>query len=150
ERPLVCVLDDAQWLDEASAVTMAFVARRLVAESVGVVFGLRQPSDAQEFAGLPDVTLRGLGDPEARGLLESSWPGRLDGQVRDRVIAESRGNPLALLELPRNLAPDALAGGFALPERAPLRDHIEQSFLRRLDSLPRATRQLLLLAAAEP
>ena len=150
DRPLVCVLDDAQWLDEASAVTMAFVARRLVAESVGVVFGVRQPSDAQEFAGLPDVTLRGLGDPDARALLESSWPGRVDGQVRDRVIAESRGNPLALLELPRSLPPAALAGGFDLPDRAPLRNHIEQGFLRRLESLPRSTRQLLLLAAAEP
>src|SRR5262249_22734864 len=145
ERPLVCVLDDAQWLDVASAVTMAFVARRLAAESVGVVFALRQPSDAQEFEGLPEVTLRGLTDGDAREVLESSWPGRLDRQVRDRVIAESRGNPLALLELPRSLGPGELAGGFAQVDTVSIENHIEQSFLRRLDSLPEATRQLLLV-----
>jgi len=149
-QPLVCVVDDAQWLDGASALALSFVARRLLAESVGLVFAVRQPSEARELAGLPELVLGGLRDGDARALLDSAWPGRMDEQVRDRVIAESHGNPLALLELPHGLAPAELAGGFALPDVAPLSDRIEQSFLRRLDSLPDETRRLLLLAAAEP
>lgn len=150
EQPLVCVVDDAQWLDNASALTIAFVARRLLAESVGLVFAVRQPSQVRELAGLPDLLLAGLRDSDARALLVSAWPGRLDEQVRDRVIAESRGNPLALLELPRGLTPAELAGGFELPDAAPLANQIEQSFLRQLESLPDETRRLLLTAAAEP
>jgi len=150
DKPLVCVLDDAQWLDNASAVIMAFVARRLLAESVGLVFGARQPSEAHELTGLPELNLHGLRNGDARAVLESSWPGRLDERVRDRVIAESRGNPLALLELPRSVTQAKHAGGFELPDGAPVADHIEQSFLRRLDALPDETRQLLLVAAAEP
>ena len=150
EQPLVCVLDDAQWLDKASTVIMAFVARRLLAESVGLVFGVRQPSEAHEFAGLPELNLGGLKNGDARAVLESSWPGRLDEQVRDRVIAESRGNPLALLELPRSVAQAERAGGFELPDGAPVAEYIERSFLRRLDVLPNDTRQLLVVAAAEP
>ncbi|HET7427612.1 MAG TPA: ATP-binding protein, partial [Gemmatimonadales bacterium] len=135
-QPLVCVMDDAQWLDKASTVIMAFVARRLLAESVGLVFGVRQPSEAHEFAGLPELNLGGLKNGDARAVLESSWPGRLDERVRDRVIAESRGNPLALLELPRSVAQAERAGGFELPDGAPVAEYIERSFLRRLDVLP--------------
>ena len=120
EQPLLCVIDDAQWLDNASALTLAFVARRLLAESVGLVFAVREPSEVRELDGLPELLLGGLGDSDARALLESAWPGRLDEQVRDRVIAESRGNPLALLELPRVLTSAELAGGFELPSVTPV------------------------------
>jgi DNA-binding CsgD family transcriptional regulator len=150
EQPLICVIDDAQWLDGTSALTLAFVARRLLAESVGLVFAQRQSSEVRELAGLPELLLGGLKERDAGALLDSAWPGRLDEQVRDRVIAESNGNPLALLELPRGLAPAELAGGFGLADMAPLADRIEQSFLRRLDSLSDDARRLLLLAAAEP
>ena len=150
EQPLICVIDDAQWLDEASALALAFVARRLLAESVGLVFAVRQASEVRELTGLPELLLGGLGESDARALLDSAWPGRLDEQVRDRVIAESHGNPLALLELPRGLSPAELAGGFGLPDVAPLTNRIEQSFLRRLESLSDDARRLLLLAAAEP
>ena len=149
-QPLLCVVDDAQWLDNASLVSMAFVARRLLAESVGLVFAVRQPCDVREVAGLPELLLGALRESDARALLDSAWPGRLDGQVRDRVIAESRGNPLALLELPRGLTPAELAGGFELPGVAPVANQIEKSFLRQLSSLPDESRRLLLTAAAEP
>jgi DNA-binding CsgD family transcriptional regulator len=150
EQPLLWVIDDAQWLDTASALTLAFVARRLLAESVGVVFGLREPSDISALAGLPDLLVRGLGDDDARALLDSAVPGRLDRLVKDRIVAESRGNPLALLELPRGLSPAELAGGFGLLDVTPLTNRIEQGFQRRLESLPPETRRLLLTAAAEP
>jgi DNA-binding CsgD family transcriptional regulator/tetratricopeptide (TPR) repeat protein len=150
EQPLICVIDDAHWLDETSALALAFVARRLLAESVGLVFAVRQSIEARALDGLPDLLLGGLKDREARALLDSAWPGRLDEQVRDRVIAESHGNPLALLELPRGMPPGELAGGFGLAGVAPVSNRIEQSFLQRLDSLPDGSRRLLLLAAAEP
>src|SRR4051794_22951828 len=149
-EPLLWVIDDAQWLDTASALTLAFVARRLLAESFGLVFALREPSNAPELAGLPELAVRGLGDDDARALLGSTVPGRLDRLVRDRIVAESRGNPLALLELPSGLSPAELAGGFGLLDVTPLTNRIEQGFLRRLDSLPPETRRLLLTAAAEP
>jgi DNA-binding CsgD family transcriptional regulator len=150
EEPLVCLVDDAQWLDRASAQILAFVARRLVAESVALVFVVREPSDEQNFAGLPPLVVGGLGEQDARALLASviRWP--LDEQVRDRIVAETHGNPLALLELPRGLTPAQLAGGFGLPSVAALPSRIEESFARRLAPLPAATRRLLLLAAAEP
>jgi DNA-binding CsgD family transcriptional regulator len=150
EEPLVCLVDDAQWLDRASAQILAFVARRLVAESVALVFAMREPSDDQNFAGLPRLVVDGLGDDDARGLLASviRWP--LDERVRDRIVAETHGNPLALLELPRGLTPAQLAGGFGVPSVAALPSRIEESFARRLAPLPAATRRLLLLAAAEP
>jgi DNA-binding CsgD family transcriptional regulator len=150
EQPLICVIDDAQWLDRASALTIAFVARRLLAESVGVVFAVRQPSEAQELDGLPELVLGGLSASDARALLNSVWPGRLDEAVLNRVVAEAHGNPLALLELPRTLTPAQLAGGFGYPDVTPLANRIEQSFRRRLESLPDDTRRLLLTAAAEP
>jgi AAA ATPase domain len=148
EHPLVCVVDDEQWLDHASAQVLGFVARRLVAELVGLVFAARVPSD--ELAGLPELVVEGLGESDARALLEAALTGPLDAQVRDRLVAETRGNPLALLELPRGLAPAELAGGFALPDAMPLSGRIEASFRRRLDALPADTRVLLLVAAAEP
>jgi DNA-binding CsgD family transcriptional regulator len=150
EEPLVCLVDDAQWLDQASAQALAFVARRLVAESVALIFAVREPSDEQNFAGLPQLVVGGLDDDDARALLASviRWP--LDEQVRDRIVAETHGNPLALLELPRGLTPAQLAGGFGLPSVTALPSRIEESFARRLAPLPADTRRLLLLAAAEP
>ena len=150
ERPLLCVIDDAQWLDGASAFAFAFVARRLLADPIVLVFAVREPSEVPQFAGLPELLLGGLSDDDARVLLDSTLPGRLDERVRDRIVAESRGNPLALLELPRGLTPGELAGGFALPDARPLTDRIERSFLRQVRSLPPDSQRLLVVAAAEP
>ena len=150
EQPLVCVVDDAQWLDRTSALALGFVARRLLAESVGMVFAVREPTEMRELAGLQELVVGGLGEEDARALLDSALPGRLDKQVRDRLVAESHGNPLALLELPRGLSPAELAGGFGLPDVVPLTNRIEQSFVRRLEPLPAESRRLLLMAAAEP
>jgi DNA-binding CsgD family transcriptional regulator len=153
ERPLVCVVDDAQWLDQVSAQTLTFVARRLLAEPVVLVFAVRTPppgAEADQLGGLPELAVTGLRVTEARALLESAVPGRLDERIRDRIVAETRGNPLALLELPRGLTAAQLAGGFIRPDAQPLAGRIEQSFLRRIESLPAATQRLLLVAAAEP
>ena len=148
EQPLICLVDDEQWLDRASAQVLAFVARRLEAESVGLVFAARAPSD--ELAGLPELVVEGLREDDARALLDSVLTGPLDARVRDQIVSETRGNPLALLELPRGLTPAELAGGFALPGAVPLSGRIEESFRRRLDALPAETRRLLQLAAADP
>jgi AAA ATPase domain len=126
-EPLVCLVDDAQWLDRASAQTLAFVARRLLAERIVMVFAVREPDDAGEFTGLPELVVGGLADDDARLLLESAMPGGLDGHVRDRIVAETRGNPLALLELPRGLAPAELAGGFGLPDARPVARRVEET-----------------------
>jgi DNA-binding CsgD family transcriptional regulator len=150
ERPLVCVVDDAQWLDRASAQVLGFVARRLLAESVAMVFAVRDPSEDKELGSLPVMVVEGLSDADARALLDSATPGRLDERVRDRVVAESNGNPLALLELPKGLTAAELAGGFGRPDARPVANLIEQSFLRRVRALPAETRRLLLAAAAEP
>ncbi|NIK61324.1 AAA family ATPase [Kribbella shirazensis] len=150
ERPLLCVIDDAQWLDRESLLTIAFVARRLYAESVGMVLAVRQSSELRELAGLPELALSGLDYRESRALIDAAWPGRLDERVRDRVIAESRGNPLALLEFPKGLTPAEFAGGYQLPDAAPVATQIERSFRRQVESLPADTRQLMLTAAAEP
>jgi DNA-binding CsgD family transcriptional regulator len=150
ERPLVCVVDDAQWLDKSSAQVLAFVARRLVAESVAVVFAVRDPLDEHELTGMAELEVHGLVDGDARALLESVIAGPLDVRVRDRIVAETRGNPLALLELPRGLTPAVLAGGFGLPDAPALSGRIEETFRRRLTPLPPETRRLLLVAAAEP
>jgi hypothetical protein len=125
EHPLVCLVDEAQWLDHASAQVLGFVARRLAAESVGLVFAARVPGE--ELAGLPELVVEGLGEADARALLEAVVTGPLDARVRDRIVAETRGNPLALLELPRGLPPAELAGGFALPDALPLTGRIEES-----------------------
>ena len=149
ERPLVCVIDDEQWLDHASAQALGFVARRLAADPVGLVFAARVPGE--ELAGLPELPVAGLGDDDARALLESALAGPLDARVRDLIVAETRGNPLALLELPRGLTPAAAGrrvraarrGAAARPDRG-------RASRRQLDALPAATRRLLQLAAADP
>ena len=148
ERPLVCVVDDEQWLDHASAQALGFVARRLAADPVGLVFAAREPS--QELAGLPELTVAGLEEGDARALLDAALAGPLDERVRDQIVAETQGNPLALLELPRVLTPAELAGGFGLPGAAPLAGRIEESFRRQLDALSPEAWRLLLLAAADP
>ena len=148
ERPLVCIVDDEQWLDSASAQVLAFVARRLGAESVGLVFGARVPTG--DLAGLPELVIGGLREDDARALLDSALTGPLDARVRDQIVAEAHGNPLALLELPRGWTAAELAGGFGLPGAVPLAGRIEESFRRQLGALPAQPRRLLQLAAAEP
>jgi DNA-binding CsgD family transcriptional regulator len=148
ERPLLCVVDDAQWLDQASELTLAFVARRLLAEPVGIVFGAREPGT--ELRHLPELEVPGVRDDDARALLTSAVRFKLDEAVRDRIVAETRGNPLALLELPRGLTAAQLAGGFGLTGTQALAGRIEESFVRRLGLLSDDGRLLLLVAAAEP
>jgi DNA-binding CsgD family transcriptional regulator/tetratricopeptide (TPR) repeat protein len=148
ERPLVCVVDDAQWLDRASAQALVFVARRLLAESVALVLVTRDPSE--ELRGFPGLVVEGLRNGDARALLGSALRVPLDERVRERLVAETRGNPLALLELPRGLTPAELAGGFGLLDAPGLSGRIEDSFRRRLAGLPAETQRLLLVAAAEP
>jgi DNA-binding CsgD family transcriptional regulator len=147
EGPVVCVVDDAQWLDRASAQALAFAARRIGSDAVAMVFGVREPHVPRELVTMPDLPVAGLADGDARALLTEVLPVRLDEQVVDRILAEARGNPLALRELASNGPPGQLAGGFAvsLPAR-PDRDF----FRRRIDGLPPDTRLMLLVAAAEP
>src|SRR3954469_10114032 len=150
DQPLLCVIDDAQWLDGASSSVLGFVARRLLAESVAIVFATREANESRDLAGLRDLGIAGLDDEHARALLATVMPGRLDDRVRDRIVAETRGNPLALLELPRSMSAARLAGGFALPDAGDLPEQIEDHYLRRVAALPDMTRQLMLLASAEP
>ena len=150
QQPLVCVVDDAHWLDQVSAQTVAFVARRILAERIALVFVVREPSSAHDFAGLPELMVGGLSDPDARALLDTVMIGPVDEQVRDRIVAETHGNPLALLELPRELTSAELAGGFGLPDMMPIASRIEQGFIRQLQPLTDETRRLLLTAASEP
>ncbi len=147
-QPLLRLADDAQWLDSASARTLAFVARRLLAEKIAVVLATRELRGA--LVGLPALHVEPLGRGDARALLESILPAPLDERVLERIVAEMRGNPLALLELPRGLTPTQLAGGFGLPSAVPLSARIEQSFMRRLARLTEDARRLLLVAAADP
>ena len=144
ERPLLCLVDDQQWLDRCSAQILAFVARRLGAESVGLIFVTREIGPALE--GVPEFRIDGLPDGDARLLLDAVLTGPIDAQVRDQLVAEAHGNPLALLELPRGLTPAQLAGGFGLPGAG----DIEESFVRRVAAMPDETRRLLVLAAADP
>ena len=148
ERPVICVLDDAQWLDQASAQAVAFAARRVSAVSASLVFGARVVTE--ELQGLPELVLEGLGEADARELMGSVLPLRLDERVLEQIVSEAHGNPLALLELPRGLSPARLGGGFGLPVSVPLSGRIEESFRRRLRRLPPPSRRLLLVAAAEP
>jgi DNA-binding CsgD family transcriptional regulator len=148
ERPVLCLADDAQWLDRASAQVLAFVARRLGAEPVGLVFGTRVAGG--ELAGLPELAVGGLAEADARALLDAVLTAPVDVRVRDEIVAETRGNPLALLELPRGLTMAELAGGFGLPSALPLAGRIEDGFRRQIDDLPAQARRLLLVAAADP
>src|SRR5215203_6044091 len=148
QRPLLCVVDDAQWLDQASALTLAFVARRLLAEPVAMIFAAREPGE--ELQHVSELEVFGVHDSDARALLSSAIQFKLDERVRNRIIAETRGNPLALLELPRGLTARQLAGGFGLLGAQALTGRIEESFVRRLEALSDDARRLLLVAAAEP
>jgi DNA-binding CsgD family transcriptional regulator len=148
EQPLLCLVDDGQWLDQASAQVLAFVARRLEAESVGLIFAASAPIRA--LADLPALVTGGLRDADARLLLDEALAGPIDARVRDQIIAEAHGSPLALLELPRALTPAQLAGGFGFPGVTGLAGSMEESFLRRLEALPIQTRRLLRIAAADP
>ena len=148
QQPLVCVVDDEQWLDRASAHVLGFVARRLVAESVGLIFAARVPSS--ELMGLPELAVEGLSESDARALLDAALAGPVDSPVLDRIVAETRGNPLALLELSRAVSPRQVAGGFWLPGAVRLSGGIEEHFRQRIEALPTTTRRLLLIAAAEP
>ncbi|MEV5474315.1 AAA family ATPase [Streptomyces sp. NPDC052207] len=150
DGPLACLVDDAQWLDEESLQALAFVARRLAAESVALIFALRDCDDGRELAGLPELIVEGLSDHEARALLASAVRVPLDPLVRDRIVAETHGNPMALLQLPHTLAPAELAGGFWLPGRRPLASRIEGALHQQFASLPVDSRRLVLTAAAEP
>jgi DNA-binding CsgD family transcriptional regulator len=147
ERPFLCVVDDAQWLDHESARALVFVARRLLADRIALLFGTREVGNL--LVGLPELRVGGLGNRDSRALLEAVLPARLDERVLERIIDETHGNPLALLELPRGLTPAQLAGGFGLPAALPLSDRIQESFARRLARLPRDARRLLLVAAAD-
>jgi DNA-binding CsgD family transcriptional regulator len=150
EQPLVCIVDDAQWLDRVSAQTLAFVARRLLAERVGLVFGVRESGDGLVLERLPELRIEGLPADDARLLLDATIPGPLDERVKARILGEAAGNPLALIELPRGLTAAELAGGFGLPDTRPLASRIEHTFLQRVQELPPDTQLLLLTAAAEP
>nr|WP_106192491.1 LuxR family transcriptional regulator [Umezawaea tangerina] len=143
EQPVLCVVDDAQWLDAASSQTMAFLARRVAADPVAVLLGLRLPATTEELTGLPRLAVAGLGDQDAKTLLAARYPFPLDDRVRDRLVAEADGNPLALLELPR-------AGGFALPAASSVPSRIEDGFRARLAGLPADARLLLTIACADP
>jgi DNA-binding CsgD family transcriptional regulator len=150
ERPLLCLVEDAQWLDDSSGLILGFIARRLLAESVVIVVTVREPDPRHDFRGLPELLLRGLPEEDARTLLGKALPGRLDDRVRDRIVAETRGNPLALLDLPRSMSEVELAGGFAVPAATDLSRRLEDHYLERAGELPEVTQRLLLLAAAEP
>ena len=150
QQPLVCIVDDAQWLDQASAQILGFVARRLFAERIAFVCATRTGMGDEVFAGLPELSVHGLGDSDARALLLDNVYGPLDAAVCDQIVTESHGNPLALLELPRSWRAADLAGGFGLPDSQPVVSKIEQSYVRRLRALPSETQLLVLAAAAEP
>jgi DNA-binding CsgD family transcriptional regulator len=150
QQPLACIIDDAQWLDQASAQIIGFVARRLLAERVAVVCAARTGIGDGVLAGLPALEIRGLSDGDARPLLLGSVHGPIDAAVTEQIIAESHGNPLALLELPRTWQAADLAGGFGLPAGQPVAGKIERSYVQRLGLLPSDTQLLVLTAAAEP
>ena len=154
ERPLVCLIDDAQWLDEASSQVLGFVGRRLLAESVLLLFAVREAAGERMFPGLPALTVEGLADEDARALLTAAIPGHLDERVRDRIVAETGGNPLGLLELAAGMSEAERAGGFAGPPQASLPGHLQgrlqDHYMRWVQVLPGPAQQLMLLAAADP
>ena len=148
ERPVLCVVDDAHWLDRASSRALAFIARRLLAERIALLFAAREPYDT--FGGFPELQIGPLGRRDAQTLLESALPTRVDDRVLERLVAETHGNPLALLELPRGMTPSELAGGFGLPGAVPISARIEEHFMRRAANVPPDARRMLLVAAADP
>ena len=150
ERPLLCLVDDAHWLDGTTLQVLGFIARRLLAESVALVFTVREASDERELADLPEMSLGGLQDDDARALLAAVIPGALDDRVRDRLLAETRGSPLAIVELSRGRRAGELAGGFVLPGTGTLPSRIEDHYRQRIAALPEATQRLIVLAAADP
>jgi DNA-binding CsgD family transcriptional regulator/tetratricopeptide (TPR) repeat protein len=149
-RPLVCLVDDAQWLDQASAQILGFVARRLLVERIALVAAVRTGLGDDVLSGLPELPISGLDDSAARALLLDNVHGPLDATVCDRIVAESRGNPLALLELPRTWNAADLAGGFGLPGSQPVPSRIELSYVTRIRQLPPDSQLLVLIAASEP
>ena len=149
KRPLVCLVDDAQWLDEPSRQVLGFVGRRLLAEAVLLLLAVRETGDNQLLS-LPTLTLDGLTEEDARALLMAAVAGHLDDQVCDRIVAETRGNPLGLLELPRGMSPGELAGGFGRPSAGTASGHIEEHYARRIRALPESTQRLMVVAAADP
>jgi len=149
-RPLVCLVDDAQWLDEASAEVLGFVGRRLGAESVALLLAVREGTDDRRFGGLPALAVEGLPDEDARALLTAAVAGHLDERIRDRIVAETRGNPLGLLELARGLSEAELAGGFAVPPTTTVPGRLRDHYVKRIRALPESTQRLMLLAASDP
>ena len=150
ERPFICLVDDAQWLDEPSRSALGFVARRLLAEPLLLLLSVRETGDNQLFAALPSLSLDGLSEQDARALVTFAVPGHLDDQVRDRIVSETGGNPLRLLELPREMSQAELAGGFREPQTDSSFGPMEDHYTRRIRTLPEPTQRLLLLAAADP
>jgi len=150
ERPLVCLVDDAQWLDEASSQVLGFVGRRLLAEPVGLLFAVREAAGERLFPALPALTVEGLTDEDARALLTAAVPGHLDQRVCDRIVAETGGNPLGLLELARGMSEAELAGGFAGLPQVSAPGQLQDHYVRRVRVLPGPAQQLMLLAAADP
>src|SRR5262249_24367223 len=132
KQPLVCLIDDAQWLDDVSSRVLALVGRRLLAESVALVFAVREEGDQRRLPGLPELTVEGLAAGDARAVLAATVPGQLDARVRDRIVAETRGNPLALLELPREMSRAELSGGFAAATTSRRPGDLREHYLRRL------------------
>ena len=150
KRPVLCLVDDAQWLDAASVQALGFVARRLVAEPMAMIFSLREPTTTRALDGLPQLSVQGLDEPDARALLSRAAPGPLDDRVRERIIAETQGNPLALIELSQTMSRSERAAGFAPAAGGDLPSQVQDRYLRRISALPTATQRLMLLAAAEP
>jgi DNA-binding CsgD family transcriptional regulator len=149
-RPLAVLVDDVQWLDAPTAQLLGFVGRRLVADPVLLVLAIRETADRRDFTGLTALSVGGLSTEDARSLLAAAVPGHLDHLVRDRIIGETRGNPLALLELPKQMSPSELAGGFALPDAGTLHGRLHEGYVRRIHALPGSSQTLLLLAATDP
>ena len=150
KRPLACLVDDAQWLDEPSRRVLAFVGRRLLAEAILLLLAVREAGDERLFPALPTLPLGGLTDEDAQALLVAAVPGHLDDQVRDRIVAETGGNPLALLELARGLSKAELAGGFGEADPNMVAVQMEGHYVRHVRALSGATQRLTMLAAADP
>lgn len=150
DQTTVCIVDDAQWLDSASRHILTIAARRVGADALAMIFATRDPNVVSEFSGLPELALRGLSTADARGLLAVTLPGRIDERVIQNIISEADGNPLALLEIPKALSPDELAGGYGMPGALPSASTLERSFLRRILEIPSSTMTFLIIAACEP